>query len=247
MRRHALLSGVATAMLFAAPALAQDATQSQGQSQDAQSPTPASPRASSQGQTQSGNAVQVSPGMTVTGGDGVLGTLVGVQTSASGQQELTVKGEDGQVRTVPLTGFKTENGGITVAATRAEYAASTVVPGSTTPEDGEARERNPNAATPAAPATPANRDDGDSEDEDDSEDDAETRNPGAATPATPAVPANRAPTQGTAGEGERRNPNAATPAVPAVPAVPADRDGAGATSGGSHANHGQGGEKKKPN
>ena len=89
IRKTALLAGVAGAMLFAAPALAQDAAPPAS----AQTETPAS--------------ITVQPGATIKGEGGVeLGTLQGVRTNAAGEQELEVRGADGQLRAVPLGGLQ---------------------------------------------------------------------------------------------------------------------------------------------
>lgn len=118
IRKTALLAGVAGAMLFAVPAMAQD--------------TP----------PQSPSSITVQPGAVVTGAGGVeLGRLEGVQTNASGQQELQVRGADGQIRAVPLEGLQQSGEGLSVSSTQAEFQAAPTV------EADDADE------TPTAPAT----------------------------------------------------------------------------------------------
>ena len=88
--KTAFLAGAAAVLMTSAPALAQDA------------PASASPEASA-AQPQS---LTLTPGATVKGSDGAEnGRLVGVQNNATGEQELTVRGADGQVRAVPLPGI----------------------------------------------------------------------------------------------------------------------------------------------
>jgi len=95
MRKIALLTGVAGAILFAGSALAQEATPPAPQTPPAQTPPAANP-----------SQVSLTPGQTVRGPDGELGKLEGVQVNAEGQQELTVRGSDGQLRAVPLGGLQ---------------------------------------------------------------------------------------------------------------------------------------------
>ena len=113
--KTALLASAA-AFMFAAPALAQETP--------APAPTeaPAAAAASQQ-------SLSLNPGMTVSGPDGELGKLEGVQNNAEGKQELTVRGADGQLRAVPLSGIRQENGGVAVAYTKAEYDAAAAIPG----------------------------------------------------------------------------------------------------------------------
>ncbi|WP_292019890.1 MULTISPECIES: hypothetical protein, partial [unclassified Brevundimonas] len=113
--KTALLASAA-AFMFAAPALAQETP--------APAPTeaPAAAAASQQ-------SLSLNPGMTVSGPDGELGKLEGVQNNAEGKQELTVRGSDGQLRAVPLSGIRQENGGVAVAYTKAEYDAAPAIAG----------------------------------------------------------------------------------------------------------------------
>ena len=131
--KTALLASAA-AFMFAAPALAQETP--------APAPTeaPAAAAASQQ-------SLSLNPGMTVSGPDGELGKLEGVQNNAEGKQELTVRGADGQLRAVPLSGIRQENGGVAVAYTKAEYDAAAAIPGAPA---APAPAADP-AAAPAAP------------------------------------------------------------------------------------------------
>lgn len=104
----------AAVFAFAAPALAQEAP--------ATAPTEAPAAASQQ-------SLSLNPGTAVSGPDGELGKLEGVQNNAEGKQELTVRGADGQLRAVPLSGIRQENGGVVVAYTKAEFDAAAAIPG----------------------------------------------------------------------------------------------------------------------
>ena len=126
--KTALLASAA-AFMFAAPALAQE------------TPAPAPTVASQQ-------SLSLNPGMTVSGPDGELGKLEGVQNNAEGKQELTVRGADGQLRAVPLSGIRQENGGVAVAYTKAEFDAAAAIPGAPAAPA-------PAADPAAAPTTPA--------------------------------------------------------------------------------------------
>ena len=80
--KTAILSSAAAAFLIASPALAQEIAPAAPATQDA----PAQP------------SLSLTPGTSVHGPDGELGKLEGVQNNASGAQELTVRGADGQLR-----------------------------------------------------------------------------------------------------------------------------------------------------
>ena len=75
----------------------------------------------------------------------MLGQLEGVQANAAGDQELTVRGADGQLRAVPLAGIRQEGSNVVVAYTKAEYDAAAPIPGAAPAP----------AAAPAASPTPA--------------------------------------------------------------------------------------------
>lgn len=111
IRKTVLLAGVAAALLTAAPALAQDA--------------PLAPPAA-EAQTQ--GSIQLQPGSSVKGSDGtVLGTLEGVQSNAAGEQELTVRGADGDLRGVPLGGLTQQGADVVVGISSAEFSTAPVV------------------------------------------------------------------------------------------------------------------------
>ena len=123
--KTAFLAGAAAVLMTSAPALAQDA------------PASASPEASA-AQPQS---LTLTPGATVKGSDGAeIGRLVGVQNNATGEQELTVRGADGQLKGVPLAGLKPEGTGVSVAFSSTQFQSA---PAITEP------------AAPAAPETAA--------------------------------------------------------------------------------------------
>lgn len=116
IRKTALLSGVAGALLFAAPALAQDVPADPM----AQDPIeqPAAPE-------QSGS---VAPGAEVRAADGAnLGVLEGAGLDASGQQTLQIRGADGQLREAPIAGAQLDNGAVVLAWTEAEFQAAPAV------------------------------------------------------------------------------------------------------------------------
>ena len=185
IRKTALLAGVAGAMLFAAPALAQDATTTAAAS--AQTATPAT--------------LTLQPGATVKGEGGVeLGKLQGVRTNAAGEQELEVRGADGQLRAVPLGGLQQDGDGLMVAWSKAQYDAAAVIQGS---DHAPATPVQP--AAPAMPAAPATT-------------------PGvpatAPDPSMPAMPATPAAPAMPAAPATPANPPAGEPMDPAQPPVP---------------------------
>lgn len=151
MRKIALLAGAAGALMIAGPVLAQEATPPGRPPMPAQTAPTQMPPAEAQTQTppaaQSG-AVSLSPGQTVRGPDGELGKLEGVRVNAQGQQELTVRGADGQLRSVPLGGLQVNGGEVTVAWSLEQYQASPAIaaePAPPPPADG---------STPPAPPVP---------------------------------------------------------------------------------------------
>jgi len=126
-----LLAGAAAAFMTAAPAMAQETT-----------PAPAAAPAAAASSQQS---LSLNPGSSVAGPDGELGKLEGVQSNAEGKQELTVRGADGQLRAVPLSGIRQEGTGVVVAYTKAEFDAASPIAGAPPAP----------AAAPAAPAPSA--------------------------------------------------------------------------------------------
>lgn len=134
IRKTLLLTGVAGALLMAAPALAQDIPPPAPQPGDAQSEQPQS--------------LTLQPGAVVRGSDGTeLGRLEGVRANAAGEQELTVRGADGQVRGVPLSGLSQSGAEVSVAWTAAEFEAAP-------PLDAEAPETPPAAPPQPDPSMP---------------------------------------------------------------------------------------------
>jgi len=140
MRKTALLTGVAGLFLMTAPAFAQEAA--------AQTPAPAQTPAAPAAQT-----LTLQPGAAVRGSDGTeLGKLVGVQTGASGQ-ELTVRGPDGELRAVPVTGGVRQDGAdIAVGWSAAQYQAAPAIAEAAQPA-APAEAADP-GATPATSASP---------------------------------------------------------------------------------------------
>jgi hypothetical protein len=137
IRKTALLTGLAGLMLTAAPAaFAQDASTPPD---SAQTPPPAAAPAQP--------ALQLQPGSDVKGSDGaVLGKLEGARRNDAGEQELTVRGTDGQLRGVPLGGLKQDGAGVSVAWTSAEYQAAAVIaaePADTAPAPSETAPTEP--------------------------------------------------------------------------------------------------------
>lgn len=130
--KTALLAGAAAAFMTAAPALAQETT-----------PAPAAAASSQQ-------SLSLNPGSSVSGPDGELGKLEGVQNNAEGKQELTVRGADGQLRAVPLSGIRQEGTGVVVAYTKAEFDAAAPIAGA--PAAPAAEPTDPATTEPATPA-----------------------------------------------------------------------------------------------
>ena len=138
IRKTVLLAGVTAALFTAAPALAQDAA-------------PTAPAAAA---TQ--GTLQLQPGANVKGSDGaILGKLEGVQNNAAGEQELTVRGPDGDLRGVPLGGLTQEGADVVVGWTAAEFNTAPVVedaaPATT---DGSVPAAGDPAATPPTAPEP---------------------------------------------------------------------------------------------
>lgn len=137
-RKTLLLAGVTAALLTAAPALAQD------------SPAPAQTDPAAQAQSQ--GSIQLQPGSSVKGSDGaVLGVLEGVQSNAAGEQELTVRGADGNLRGVGLAGLTQQGADVVVGVSAAEFSASPVVEDAAPAAD----EAAPTPADPTANPTPS--------------------------------------------------------------------------------------------
>ena len=125
IRKTALLTATA-AVLFAAPALAQDVTQDPAAAATAD--------VAAQAETAPAQAEgSVAPGAEVRASDGAtsLGILEGATTDASGQQALAVRAEDGSLKTVPMAGASLQEGAVVTAWTEAEFDAAPSVAGAT--------------------------------------------------------------------------------------------------------------------
>jgi len=162
IRKTVLLAGVTAAFLTAAPALAQDAM------------APAAPQTAPTAQAE--GSLQLQPGSSVTGSDGtVLGTLEGVHSNAAGEQELTVRGADGDLRGVPLGGLTQQGANVVVGISSAEFNTAPVVEETAAAgESGTVPAAGDPAANPSptpAPAEPKTTDD--------------AREPDGSTPPTP--------------------------------------------------------------
>ncbi|MDP3080065.1 MAG: superoxide dismutase [Brevundimonas sp.] len=153
MRKTALLTGVAGLFLMTAPAFAQDSTA-------AQTPDPAvqaAPLAPEQPQT-----LTLQPGSDVKGSDGaVLGQLEGARNTEAGQ-ELTVRGPDGQLRGVPVSGgVRQEGEGVAIGWTSAQFAAAPSITESATDVAEPAAAPmpdDPGMIRPAPPTLPVDED-----------------------------------------------------------------------------------------
>lgn len=125
-RKTTLLAGMAGALLLSAPALAAPALVFAQETDPAQT-APATAAESP--------ALSLQPGATVKGSDGAtLGQLVGVRAGAAGQQELTVRGADGQLRAVPLAGLRQDGGEVIVGWSGSEFQAAPAIPDEGTPD-----------------------------------------------------------------------------------------------------------------
>ena len=143
MRKTALLTGVAGLLLMTAPAIAQDGTTPQAP------PAATPPAQETPAQEAQAPTLTLQPGMTVRGGDGDLGTLVGSRT-VGGRQQLTVKGSDGQIRAVPIDGIRQEGEVVVVDFTLEQFGTAETITEPAMPAEPAAP-----GVTPATPATPA--------------------------------------------------------------------------------------------
>lgn len=140
MRKTALLTGVAGLFLMTAPAFAQDSTAPQ---------TPPAPAAAEQAAAPAPTQnLTLQPGSDVKGSDGVvLGKLDGARNTEAGQ-ELTVRGADGVLRGVPVSGGVRQDGaGVAVGWTSAQFSAAAAIEDEATPASDD--------AAPAEPAAPS--------------------------------------------------------------------------------------------
>lgn len=121
MRKTALLTGVAGLFLMTTPAFAQDGTAAQAPPAPVAAEQPAAEQ-SADGQPAH---LTLAPGSDVEGADGaVLGQLEGARNTETGQ-ELIVRGVDGQLRGVPVSGGVRQDGpSVAVGWTSAQFAAA---------------------------------------------------------------------------------------------------------------------------
>ncbi|AQR60715.1 hypothetical protein BZG35_02890 [Brevundimonas sp. LM2] len=153
MIRNTLLMAAAATALMAAPALAQDATGQTPPSSTTSSPTASSPaapaRTPSAATPAPSGTIQLQPGASVKGSDGAtLGTLEGVRNNDAGEQELTVRGTDGQLRGVPLAGLTQQGADVVVGWSAGEYSAAPAI------ADSAADSPSPAPAPASSPADP---------------------------------------------------------------------------------------------
>jgi hypothetical protein len=150
MRKTALLTGVAGLFLMTAPAFAQDGTAPQ-----AQEPAPAAAAAQPAAERPT---LSLQPGSDVKGSDGmVLGRLEGARNTEAGQ-ELTVRGTDGLLRGVPVSGGVRQDGeGVAVGWTSAQFSAAPSITDTAADVAEPAAPSMPEepAVTPATPSIPA--------------------------------------------------------------------------------------------
>ncbi|MFN3669155.1 MAG: superoxide dismutase [Brevundimonas sp.] len=135
-----------------APAFAQDSTAPQTPPAPAQAAPPAAEQPAGEPAT-----LTLQPGSNVMGSDGtVLGQLEGARNGAAGQ-ELTVRGADGQLRAVPVSGgVRQEGEGVAVGWTSAQFsAAPSIADSSSDVAEPAASPMEGQPASPATPATPA--------------------------------------------------------------------------------------------
>jgi hypothetical protein len=118
IRKTALLTSVAGALMFAAPAFAQEAPIEDPMAQAPVEQPAAEPEANG----------TVEPGAEVRAADGAsLGILEGAGVDASGQQTLQIRSADGQLREAPIDGAGLDNGAVVLAWTEAEFEAAPAV------------------------------------------------------------------------------------------------------------------------
>ena len=152
MRKTALLTGVAGLLLMTAPAFAQDSTAPQTQDP---APAPAAAQPAAEQPAAANPTLTLQPGSDVKGSDGtVLGQLEGARNTEAGQ-ELTVRGADGQLRGVPVSGGVRQDGaGVAVGWTSAQFAAAPSITDSAADVAEPAAAPMPPAETGMAPPTP---------------------------------------------------------------------------------------------
>ena len=158
MRKTALLTGVAGLFLMTAPAFAQDSTTAQ----TPPAPAQAAPPAAEQPATEQPATLTLQPGSDVKGSDGtVLGQLEGARNTEAGQ-ELTVRGPDGALRGVPVSGGVRQDGeGVAVGWTSAQFSSAPAITDEAAPVAEPAAppmSEEPGLAAPTPPTLPAEED-----------------------------------------------------------------------------------------
>ena len=146
MRKTALLTGVAGLFLMTAPAFAQDSTAAPTPDPAAQAAAPAAEQP---------RTLTLQPGSDVRGSDGaVLGQLEGARNTEAGQ-ELTVRGPDGQLRGVPVSGGVAQDGeGVAVGWTSAQFESAPAITDEAAPVAEPAAPPMPDDPGMAAPTPP---------------------------------------------------------------------------------------------
>ena len=208
MRKTALLTGVAGLLLMTAPAFAQDGTAPQTPAPSSTPQDAAPPR-----------SLTLQPGATVKGSDGaVLGQLEGARNGPGGQ-ELTVRGADGQLRAIPVSGGVTQQGAdISVGWSGSQFQAAPPIADPAqaaepaTPATPAVPGQPGEPATPAQPATPA------TPAEPAATPDASNPPPGEATPTPETAPPPAEPTTAPDAASPPADETEPTPTEPADPA-----------------------------
>lgn len=154
IRKTMLLTGVG-ALLLATPAFAQDTLAT---TPGATVETTVAAQAEASAETAAPQSLTLQPGSTVMGSDGVeLGKLEGARANANGEQELTVRGTDGQLRAVPLAGLMQHGADVMVGWTGAEFSAAAAISADVTavaPAATPVASAAPDAAEAAPPTLP---------------------------------------------------------------------------------------------
>lgn len=147
MRKTALLTGVTGLLLMTAPAFAQD-------SMAPQTPPPFTGAAA--GPVAERPTLTLQPGSDVKGADGmVLGQLEGARNTGAGQ-ELTVRGADGLLRGVPVSGGVAQDGaGVAVGWTSVQFSAAPSITDATSDVAEPAAGPAPDASIMSPPVAPA--------------------------------------------------------------------------------------------
>lgn len=146
MRKTALLTGVAGLFLMTAPAFAQDAMAPQT--------PPVAATAEAAAVAPATQNLSLQPGSDVKGSDGaLLGQLEGARNTESGQ-ELTVRGADGTMRGIPVSGGVRQDGdGVAVGWTSAQFSAAAAIEAEASPASETAAPVEESTPPPAATMT----------------------------------------------------------------------------------------------